>query len=547
MPEVDAARVILIFFLAVIAIKDLLKYIYIWQRKEYRLDKMVDFLRTKESLEYLVSSFLVLRLFSLLLLIIAGFFQSPSSGLFFQITNWTFYLILGVEAFGVFYLIVSKKIKKPKFTSKAVFILFLSFIPVFVLPLLFTNLNDLINIILSVWINLLFLPIYIAAIILLTPLDIYLKQKIFDKALERRKRLTSLGVVAVSGSYGKTTTKEILYKIFNLKYKTEKTEKYQNTTISCAKKILALNEKTKIFICEIGSYRAGDGIDICRFALPNAAIITGLNYQHFGLFGSEENIIRGESEAMDFLNKGDKVIINYNSKLCRKIKVPDHLKRITYGLQESGIDLDYCAKNIHFDGESSHFILEAQGREFRLKTNLISRGNIQNLVGAICLAHQTGIAISKITEVLGELEVPEGTLSITEKPYGKLIDDSHNANYDGVKNALETMEMFKLPNIIIFDEIVELGILSEETHRKIGQDFAKVDPELVVLLGKSFSDTVKEELLKLGYPEEKIYLLRNRNQEEVINKVNSLLKRHYNSVVLAEGFRTKALINKLPA
>jgi UDP-N-acetylmuramoyl-tripeptide--D-alanyl-D-alanine ligase len=521
---------------------------------------MYDFLATKEAWPYFINGFVIFRFAFLLIFSLVSLSQIQNILVnvfnlnfenFAKTSILAFYSILVTEAFYNFYKLLNKKFLKPKFTAKAKLLTLASFFPAILPPFLYLDFannffsgSSLNTLILAIWINTLFLGFYVAIIlVIITPLDIYFKNRIFDKALAKRSELKDLGVIAVSGSYGKTGAKEFLAKILETKFVTDKSNKYENTTISCANKILKLDPKTQIFVCEVGAYQVGDGIDVCRFARPNISIITGLNNQHFGLFGSTENIIKAESESIDFLKDGEKVIINYNSELCRKIEVPDNLVKIKYGLFDPEQELDYYAKDIYFDGKKTLFTLVFDKKEVRLETNLITKGDIQNLVGAICLAHQIGVEINLMTPVIKKLDLPEGTFNVSKKDFGFLIDDTHNSNIDGIKNALDSLSGFKTnQKLVICDEIIELGKESEKTHKKLAEYISKTNPDLTIILGKSFGITVFEELKRLGYPEKNLIFCRDCNPKDYLPEIQDILNSD-KTTVLCEGFRARRFLD----
>jgi len=550
-----------IIVLVAIAFFQSVKSVKTWQRKEYRFDKMADFFKTREALLfvfdepfYLLSLFILLSISPLYtetngrLLLLA---QTLLTG--FLLTTATWFIVKAIQK-KLHPVITTKSILLVSLTSilliASASAAFFTQLTLFLLPLLVP-----------------FAATYVV-IVILYPLDLFFKNRIWQKAQKYRTlALQNTKVIAVSGSYGKTTVKEFLAQLLQIKFRTEKTLKYQNTTLSVAQRILSLHKKTEVFVCEIGAYRVGDGIDMCVFALPNAAIITGLNDQHYSLFGSSQNIIQAESESLQFLKKGDPVLINMNSEMCRQIQVPKHLNLIKYGLADSTnpTPLDYFADELFFDGQFTQFTLHIQEKTLRIKTNTLSTGNIQNLVGAIAMAHTLGVPLSEITQLITHLSLPEGTLEITPQPWGKLIDDSHNANLDGVLNALNLVQQFHLPSIIALDEIMELGDKAEDAHKKVAQAVAKLAPKAVVLLGKSYPDIIRSELIHLQYPHHQIFLSDGSNTSEIIGFVQKHIgysstselegedtlntqspqqisqKNSQETILLCEGFRTSVI------
>jgi len=521
------------FFLA-------LKNVKLLQRKEYRFDKMFDFFSTKEAVFFLFDFSFFTFLVSFVSILSLNYTQSFLfwTQLFAALTLFTNLVYLLFQAY-------SGKLH-PVFTKKAGLLIALSF-------LTFSMFSFLAIFYFFWFISIFFLPIIVPFlwIILLYPLDFLLKSRIWKKAKIRRNTdLKNMQVIAVSGSYGKTTVKEILFQLFAKSKKTEKTLEFQNTTLSVANRLLSIPSQTEVFISEIGAYRVGDGKDMCVFTLPNSAIITGLNYQHLSLFGSEENIIKAESESLQFLKTGDIAVINMNSNLCQKIEIPKNITLIRYGLSDEDYGknpLDYAGEEIFFDGEKTHFTLNVRGIKTRLSTNLISRGNIQNLVGCIALAHSCGLQLSGMSNLLLNLNQPNATLQQINYSWGTLIDDSHNANFDGVTNALSFVKQLNKPSIIALDEIIELGEKSVETHKKLAEHLYNLKPSKLILFGKNYANVVAKHYIFLGGKKEDLCVVNDdfKNEStEFIGDLNEFFKEK-SGILLCEGFRAKYLAEEI--
>jgi len=506
-----------------------LKAVRMWQRKEYRFDKFWDFFRTQEAIWFVCDVPSVLLLLASVVAALGGVWQGVSVAM------------LGVSCIWLCVLLIGRNLH-PIITAKAVLITGLVVSVLSVTAVASAHVSSLYGILIAVpW------AAVGLVILLLYPVDYALKSRVWKAALTRRMgELSQLNVVAVSGSYGKTTVKDIVHTLMQPGGDVYKTHAFQNTTLSVARRLLNLPATATTFIAEIGAYRVGDGVDICQFIRPSSAIITGLNQQHFSLFGSIDNIITAESESLRFLEPGQIAVINWNSDLCRKICIPGGVKCIRYGLHDQphgSAPLDYSASEIYFDGQYTHFTLDIRGTKTRLKTNLTSLGNIQNIVGAIAIAHSHTVGLTDIIPLLTKLQLPDKTLQSISMPWGTLIDDSHNANIDGVLNALSLVAETKKPSLIILDEIMELGSLSEDIHRTVARRLYAIQPDKIAVLGKSYSAVVRDQLIQCGHDPDQVRIFEGKNGDEIAQWLAP--ETIPGCVVLAEGFRARYAVQSL--
>jgi UDP-N-acetylmuramoyl-tripeptide--D-alanyl-D-alanine ligase len=385
--------------------------------------------------------------------------------------------------------------------------------------------------------SILLTPLIIGLVIfILTPVDLILKSRIAYTAKLKRLNNPDLKVIGISGSYGKSSTKEILFQLLSTKYKVERTFKNHNSTLAVARRIINLSTDIQFFLSEIGAYRKGDGYDQCKFSLPNTSIITGLNNQHYALFGGKKQIIEGESESLEFLKKGDTAIINWDSKWCHEIVVPKGIKIIKYGFSK---DANLKAEIVKSNLSGTVFKVYWQDQVFNLKTNLASTGNIQNILASLacCLVHNLDLNSKEISKTLLNLTTPEGTLQIQPIENGYIIDDSYNANLDGVLNALELLKNCKEDKVLVLDDIIELGQESVASHLKIAEEINLIKPNLVVLSGKDYSKLIQEYLADKGFPAENIILANPKNLQPIYQAIKKMKSKK--TIFLFEGFNSR--------
>ena len=542
----------------IISFKQFLLWMYLWQKKEYRGDKMWDYFSLEESKQIVFDKWTKLRIIYLTAFlsasIVANFYWNDLLSAFFGLFTLIFLIASCIEILEfLIKIVLRKQILKPALSAKMILHSGLTVVSVSIIYITFlTNIFGL-DLFLSI-VLILLIPIIIGYwLLVMFPFDYYFKNKVFLKAKLHRQNLKKLQVIAVSGAYGKTSTKEILDQLLGIKYTVEKTLKNQNSNVSCARKTLKLDNQSDIFICELGSYKLGDGNEIANFILPNCSMITGLNLQHYSLFGSRQNIINAESESLKFLPKKSPVAINWSSQMCRDITIPAGLKLIKYGVPNSKDDakkFDVYAKNIKLNKDlTTEFELVWDGKTEKLTTNLLSVGNIENLVGVIALALHYKITMAKIKPKLLGLKPAHGALELTKKTNYYEIDDSYNANFDGIKNALDLVKemqqnkALKIPKSVVFiDDILELGSKSEEIHAKLGKIIADNKVDILVLLGRNFTKTIYQVLSQEGFDLNNVWFWDNKNTQEIKNNLDDFIATNPNSVVLFEGYQSRKFL-----
>jgi UDP-N-acetylmuramoyl-tripeptide--D-alanyl-D-alanine ligase len=503
-----------------LVLKETLIWAYVWQLKEYRFDKIRDYLSLPEFKAFFCNPFAASRallvLLSILFVIVLSTFKQIGivDSFFEKLAQMTMSLLLFafwlLEVAYFFYKVLHKKILRPKFTPKASVITFLAGMTTLVLGGVFVWAQAV-----SVWhvlyLNLLvfYVPVFVGFwIYFFSPLTWAYFNYMARKARAHRQKLSELEVVGISGAYGKTTTKELTYQLLNLEKKVEKTTKNANTVPAVAQKTLSLTSDTEVFLSEIGAYKVGHGSSKCRFIQPTMSIITGLNEQHLALFGSQEKILTAESESLNFLPEGAPVFINWTSLMNRQVDLDrgKDFQVIRYGLlgysEEEAEEYDIYGKEYELVSEQNQIwgrftlVSKMAGQEFeeRVETNLVSHGNVENLVGSIAVSLWQGVSWEKIKTKLTKLENISGNLNLERKDWGVKIDDSYNNNLDSVRNIIRLLDSFKDHyRVLVLDDILELGPKSVATHQLVGKLVKESSIEEVYLMGRNFEHVVQKE------------------------------------------------------
>jgi UDP-N-acetylmuramoyl-tripeptide--D-alanyl-D-alanine ligase len=469
------------------------------------------------------------------------------------------FLVLILYIFEAFYALFSflqKKLKKPVLTKKSAFLsstaLILEILLIVVMFLYFKDEFGYINFITVTFYLLLFdifTPLIISAIVLLfQPLAFLAKNRVIKRAKEKRDRFANLLVVGITGSYGKTSTKEFLFTILAEKYKVLKTKKHQNSEIGVAQCVLnELGQEHEIFIAEMGAYNKGGIKLLAEITKPKIAIITGVNEQHLALFGSRENLMSAEGgkELIEALPKDGVAILNGdNEKLkTKKNEIKNfnsNLKKIIYCSTRE--KMDFWAEDLKTEKEWIYFKAFSQDGDWaEFKVNLLGIQNVQNILLATAVAKELGMGLGEIAKTCQKIILDQGAMKLKKGISGlNIIDSTYSANPDGVIADLEYLKVWEGKKVIIMPCLIELGEVSGRVHRKIGQKIGEIC-DLAIITTKERFAQIRQGALENGMPKENIIFL--EKPKDIFEKVKNF--NGENDIILLEGRLPQTLLKIL--
>ncbi|MBI2018633.1 UDP-N-acetylmuramoyl-tripeptide--D-alanyl-D-alanine ligase [Candidatus Daviesbacteria bacterium] len=350
---------------------------------------------------------------------------------------------------------------------------------------------------------LIFSPVFLViSNFLYTPLESYLKGKILSQAKETLAKLPNLKVVAITGSFGKTSTKDILYTLLFKKYYVVKTPKSFNTPIGIAQTVMDLvKEKTDIFICEIGAYKRGEIAKIANLVKPQIGIITAVAPQHLQAFGTLENIAHAKFELPQALEKNGTAILNSTYEQIKNNASSLSAKVIFYGSNND----PFYATDIKTGTDGTEFTIHTPKGKADIKIPLTGEHHVQNLLAASVAALQLGLTLSEIKDRAKLMLPTPHRLEIKKQGSMTIIDNTYNTNPEASRASLKLLSEYPATQrIIITPGLVELGQESSKENQEFAKDTAKVVDEFIIV-----GENAKEDLLKglSDFPKTKIHLV----------------------------------------
>ena len=340
-----------------------------------------------------------------------------------------------------------------------------------------------------------------------------------QKIANYKRNLYKIPVIAITGSVGKTSTKDIVAEVVSEKYKVLKTQGNLNNHIGLPLTILNLRDH-EAMVVELGMSHLGEISTIAKIAKPTIAIITNVGTAHIGNLGSRENILKAKMEILDGLQEGGTLIINNDNDLLHKwnLEHRENINVITYGIQNES---DVMAYNIARDEDGSNYNTKIQDREYNVKVKIGGEHFVYNSLCAIAVGLKIGITMEKILEGILNFKLTEKRMEISTNKKGILIiNDCYNANYDSMKAAIEYLG--KLSNkrkIAVLGDMLELGSYSKELHEKVGEEVNKNNIDILITVGKEAKNISK--IAKRTVKE--VYTF--ENNEQVKELLGSLLKK----------------------
>jgi UDP-N-acetylmuramoyl-tripeptide--D-alanyl-D-alanine ligase len=342
----------------------------------------------------------------------------------------------------------------------------------------------------------------IAANLLLFPVEKAIQYNYLGEARRKIRRLKPL-VVGITGSYGKTSTKEILAHILSAQKNVLATPKSYNTLLGVSKVInTSLQPKHEIFIVEMGAYRPGEIADICGLVRPQLGTITAVGPQHLERFGTVENIAKAKFELIEALPETGTAFFNaddaYTDMLMKKA---GGRKVIRVGIDEVQKS-DLAAEEIRTSSKGLTFTIvdRRSGERMPCSIRLLGRHNVANILIASAIAKELGMSLRTIAERVNCLAPIQHRLQLLERANGvNVIDDAYNSNPVGARNALEALGSFEEGRkILVTPGMVELGPIEPEANYELGQAAASVC-DLVILVGAGRTAPIREGLLASGF------------------------------------------------
>jgi UDP-N-acetylmuramoyl-tripeptide--D-alanyl-D-alanine ligase len=348
-----------------------------------------------------------------------------------------------------------------------------------------------------------------------------------DLARERRRRYRT-PVVALTGSNGKTTTKEMISACLETTFPILKTKENLNNLIGLPLTLLNLTEKERVVILEMGMNVPGEIRRLTEIAEPDVGLITNIQIVHLEGMGSLERVKEEKGELFRRMRRDGTILVNQNDPHVIDLASEFTGQKITYGIEKSA---DVMAKEIQLRGlEGTSFKLILEGEEIEVILPLLGRHLVPNALCAIAVASLFGIELEKSREALEHFQSIHMRMEIIHLENGKtLINDTYNANPRSMELALETLAEMKGKGraIAVLGDMMELGDFTEGAHRQIGQKVKELSIDLLIAMGEK-APLVVESAIRHGFEPKRTRVVESHSEaisilKEVVQKGDWIL------------------------
>ena len=309
------------------------------------------------------------------------------------------------------------------------------------------------------------------------------KKTLQNLAKIHRQKIT-VPIIGITGSNGKTTTKELVHSVLKTKYNCYYTKGNLNNQIGLPLSILEINKQHEIVVLEMGANQIGEIKNLCEIAKPNTGIITNIGKAHLSGFGNLNGVIKAKTELYKFINKNDGIVfINSSDKILNENCKSK--SKITYG-EKKNSNCKIIVK------ENSPFV-SINYEKIDIYSKLVGSFQIDNIAAAICIGNFYNIPLLDIKKGIENYIPKNNRTEIIKTRNNKIILDAYNANPSSMNSMINSFQKLNEYNkLCIIGEMRELGHFSKEEHEKVINKLQKIEIE-TIYVGKEFCNIINKE------------------------------------------------------
>jgi UDP-N-acetylmuramoyl-tripeptide--D-alanyl-D-alanine ligase len=340
-----------------------------------------------------------------------------------------------------------------------------------------------------------------------TPIEKLLSYRFKRRAIKKLKSMPSLKVIGITGSYGKTSSKNILNDILSVKYNVLPTPKNFNTPVGLTITINNYLDKfNDYFIAEMGAFKKGEIKYLCDFVKPTYGILTKVGTAHLESFGSQKNIQEGKFELIESLPSDGIGILNGDDPLQRSYKLKNNCKIIWIGIDDKDVDVRACNIKLSHTGTTFDVIFKGDKTKYSFETKLLGIANVYNILAGIALGDALGISKKQLQIGVKKVNSIEHRLEL--KKYGNIniIDDAYNSNPVGAKMALDVLKLMPGKRIVVTPGMIEMGSMQKELNEEFGRQIADAADD-VILVGKNQTKDIYNGIISKKFNKNKIHII----------------------------------------
>lgn len=319
--------------------------------------------------------------------------------------------------------------------------------------------------------------------------------------LAKRPDLIKIGI---TGSYGKTSSKNILDEILSEEFYVLATPASFNTPMGITITIRQhLKNLHQIFIVEMGADRVGDINYLTKFVKPQYGIVTSIGPQHLNTFKTINNIIKEKMKMIENLPPNGVGVINLDNEYIRAYKIQNKCRIITVGIESE--DVDFRAIDITYTPEGTEFSIQSSDRLVRFKTRLLGKHNVSNILVAIAVGRALDLSWEQLQKAVANVNYIEHRLQLKKINGLTFIDNAFNSNPEGSRMSLEVLKMMPGKRFIITPGMIDLGVKQKMYNSEFGRSM-KGCADVVILVGKTQTKPIYDGLKESGFDMDRVFV-----------------------------------------
>lgn len=291
-------------------------------------------------------------------------------------------------------------------------------------------------------------------------------------------------VIAVTGSNGKTTTKDLTAAALDGLGHVLKTSGNFNNEVGVPMTLLGIKDITNAAVVEIGMRGLGQIESLAQVVKPTIGIVTNVSETHIELLGTIENIAKAKGELVEAIEHGGTIVLNadnvYTAAMTKLAGEGVHV--ITYGLENQA---DFMAKNILIGSVSTEFTLSFRGKEYDFEIPMLGRHNVSNALAAIAAGYACGLTVPQVQRGFSSLTTTKMRYEVIRRDGLTIINDAYNASPASMRVAIKTTsEVYDGRLIAVLGDMLELGDIAERVHKEIGAELVENKFDILITLGE---------------------------------------------------------------
>ena len=405
-----------------------------------------------------------------------------------------------------------EKVKKPLVVTKRVKRLLLTITIIYLLPVLVYLENRDNSLLMLTIVSILTYFNYIIVLIakfINRPVEKIVYKYYETQAKEKLKEMDKLKVIGITGSYGKTSCKNILNDILKTKYITRPTPRNLNTEYGLMMTVNnALERYDQAFIAEMGAYKQGEIKKLCNLVHPKYGILTYVGLAHLESFGSPEKIKETKFELIESLPSDGCAVLNMDDPNQVSYNIKNNCKKIWISINNKKADVRAVDIKSDYTGSKFNVMFKNDKTKYPFETKLLGNYNLYNILASIALGKELGVSIKDLQVAVRKVKSPKARLELKDFGYMYQINDAYNSNPLGAKMAIDVLDMMPGKKIVVTPGMTELGHKERELNHIFGTQISKV-ADIVILVGAKKTRPIFDGLLENEYDKDKIFIVNN--------------------------------------